>query len=279
MKGVCRVWKAGRPRAGFGVVLLLAGLLGAWSAGRAEQVSSLPQPTDYVSDFAHVLSPEAIARLDGICGELDHSKAGAQIAVVTVHTLDGDDAADYATRLYERYKIGSKATDRGILVLLAVDDHKRFIETGYGLEGILPDGKVGDIGRSTVPDLRASDFDGAVTLAVGEIAEVIAGDAHITLNLNDPAPVAARQPQPHSSPWGKLILLILVLVFFGGFSLLRMLLGFGLFFGGWGGGPWMGGTMGRGGFGGGGFGGGDGGGGFGGFGGGATGGGGAGGIW
>ena len=275
MKGVCRVWKAGCS-----IALLVAGLLGVSSAAaRAEQVSSLPQPTDYVSDFAHVLSPEAIARLDGICGELDHSKASAQIAVVTVHTLDGDDAADYATRLYERYKIGSKATDRGILVLLAVDDHKRFIETGYGLEGILPDGKVGDIGRSMVPDLRASDFDGAVTLAVGEIAEVIADDAHITLNLNDPAPVAARQPQPHSSPWGKLILLILVLVFFGGFSLLRMLLGFGLFFGGWGGGPWMGGTIGGGGFGGGGFGGGDGGGGFGGFGGGATGGGGAGGSW
>ncbi len=278
MKGVCRVWKAGRMMAGLGIVVLMTGLLGVSSIARAEPVNSLPQPTDYVSDFAHVLSPEAIARLDGICSEVDHSKARAQIAVVTVHSLDGDDAADYATRLYERYKIGSKATDRGILVLLAVDDHQRFIETGYGLEGILPDGKVGDIGRAMVPDLRASDFDGAVTVAVGEIAEVIADDAHITLDMNDPAPVAAR-PAPRGSPLGKLILLILVLVFFGGFSLLRMLFGWGLFFGGWGGGPWMGGPMGGGGFGGGGFGGGDGGGGFGGFGGGSTGGGGAGGSW
>ena len=263
------------------IVLLVTGLLGLASIVRAEQVNSLPQPTDYVSDFAHVLSPEAIARVDAICSEIDHSKASAQIAVVTVHSLDGDDAADYATHLYERYKIGSKATDRGILVLLAVNDHQRFIETGYGLEGILPDGKVGDIGRAMVPDLRASDFDGAVTLAVGEIAQVIAEDAHMTLDENDSVPVAAR-PAPRGSALGKLILLILVLVFFGGFSLLRMLFGFGLFFGGWGGGRWMGGPMGGpwmggGGFGGGGFGGG--GGGFGGFGGGSTGGGGAGGSW
>ena len=59
----------------------------------------MPQPTDYVSDFAHVLSPESIARLDSICGQLDHSTANAQIAVVTVQSLDGDDAADYANQL------------------------------------------------------------------------------------------------------------------------------------------------------------------------------------
>jgi uncharacterized membrane protein YgcG len=63
---------------------------------RTESVASLPQPTDYVSDFAHVLSPDAIARLDSICAQLDHSAANAQIAMVTVHDLNGDDAADYA---------------------------------------------------------------------------------------------------------------------------------------------------------------------------------------
>ena len=56
-----------------------------------------------------------------------------------------------------------------MLVLLAVDDHKYRIEVGYGLEGILPDAKVGDIGRAMVPDLRANDYDGAITLAVGEV--------------------------------------------------------------------------------------------------------------
>lgn len=243
----------------------------------AEQVKDLPQPAGYVSDYAHVLSPEATARLDALCAQLDHSAANAQIAVVIVHSLDGEEPADYATELYDRFKIGKKGSDRGVLILLAVGDHKRFIETGYGLEGILPDGKVGDIGRDMVPDLRASDFDGAVTLAVGEVAQVIADDAHMTLDENQALPPAARIVH-RSSAIDKLILLIILMVFFGGFSLLRMLFGWGLFYRGLGGGgPWIGGGgFGGGGFGGGGF---SGGGGFGGFGGGSTGGGGAGGSW
>ena len=248
-------------------------------AAFAERVEDLPKPTDYVSDYAHVLSPETIARLDRLCAQLDHSQANAQVAVVTVHTLNGTDSADFANTLEDKWKIGRKGSDRGVLVLLAVDDHKRRIEVGYGLEGILPDGKVGDIGREMVPDLRANDFDGAVTLAVGEVAQVIAADAKITLQ---DAPVGVPQPVVrHKASLGQDILLILILIFFGGFFILRILLQFGLF-GGWGGGPGLGGGpwRGGGGFGGGNGGGGDsGGGGFDGFGGGGFGGGGAGGDW
>ncbi|MGB7265218.1 MAG: TPM domain-containing protein [Terracidiphilus sp.] len=242
----------------------------------AEAVASLPQPTDYVSDFAHVLSPEAIERLDSICAQLDHSQANAQVAVVTVHDLNGDTADDYANNLEDHWKMGNKGQNRYAMVLLAVADHKYRIEVGYGLEGILPDGKVGDIGREMVPSLKAGDYDGAVTLAVGEIAQVIAADAKITLQ-DQPAPEPVSQPVQHSAAIGRLILLFIVLIFFGGSSLLRMLFGWGLFFGGWGGGGWRGGGTGGGGFGGGG----GGGGGFGGFGGagGGFGGGGAGGSW
>ncbi|MFP5207078.1 MAG: TPM domain-containing protein [Acidobacteriota bacterium] len=255
-------------------ILLPLAVLGCLpGSSPAQAVKDLPAPTDYVSDFAHVLSPEAVARLDSICAQLDHSAANTQVAAVTVRNLAGDDAADYANELEDKWKMGKKGSDRGVLVLLAVDDHKYRIEVGYGLEGILPDGKVGDIGRSMIPDLRANDFDGAMTLAVGQVAQVIADDAHVTLNANMPAPEPV-QAADRSSALGKLILLIIVLVFFGGFSLLRMLFGWGLFFGGWGGGgPFIGG----GGWGGGG--GGGGGGGFGGFGGGGFGGGGAGGSW
>jgi uncharacterized protein len=246
----------------------------------AQRVQDLPaKPADYVSDFAHVLSPETIARIDAICSQLDHSAANAQIAVVTVHTLAGEDAAEYADELETKWKMGRKGSDRGVLILLAVDDHQRRIEVGYGLEGILNDAKLGDIGRAMVPYLRANDFDSAVMLAVDRIAQEIAADAHVTLDENTPVSPAADQPvRHHSSALAKLILLIIVLLFFGGFSLLRMLFGFGLFFGGWGGGGWRGGGWGNGG----GFGGGggdSGGGGFGGFGGGSFGGGGAGGSW
>jgi uncharacterized protein len=252
------------------VFLLLAALAALLPPSLAAQrVDDLPKPTDYVSDYAHVLSPDAIARLDSICGQLDHSQANAQVAVVTIHTLNGEDAADYANQLEDKWKMGRKGSDRGVLVLLAVDDHKRRIDVGYGLEGILPDGKVGDIGREMVPQLRANDFDGAVTQAVGEMAQVIAADAKVTL---DEAPAMASQPVRHGPSPARIVLLVILLIFFGGFFILRFLLSFGLF-GGFGGGPWLGG----GGFGGGG--GGDSGGGFGGFGGGGFGGGGAGGDW
>ena len=255
--------------------LLLAVLLGgAATVALAERAEDLPKPTDYVSDYAHVLSPEAIGRLDNICAQLDHSQANAQIAVVTIHNLDGEDAAAYANELEAKWKMGPKGSDRGVLVLLAVDDHKYRIDVGYGLEGILPDGKLGDIGREMVPQLRANDFDGAVTLAVDEVAQVIAADAKVTLTDDEPAP--AQRPIRHSPAMGKLVLLIILLVFFGGFHLLRFLFGFGLL------GSFFGGGFGGGGFGGGGFGGGGGvggGSGFGGFGGGSFGGGGAGGSW
>lgn len=271
-----------RPQ-GVALRLLLAGLLICSLPGlRAEQVKDLPKPSDYVSDFAHVLSPQAVAQIDSICDQLDHTKANAQLAVVTVHNLDGDDPADWANQLEDAWKMGKKGSDRGALILLAVDVHKYRIDVAYGLEGILNDAKVGDIGRSMVPYLRARDYDSAMVLAVGQVAQVIASDAGVTLSnepVERPAPV-----RHHGSPF-PLILILLVFLFFGGFSILRFLLFYGLLGGGWRGGPWLGTGSGGGGFGGGiGFGGGggggdSGGGGFGGFGGGSFGGGGAGGDW
>ncbi len=248
---------------------------------QAQSVASLPQPTDYVNDFAHVLSPEAVARLDPICQQLDHSAANAQVAVVTVHDLAGDTADDYANDLETKWKMGRKGSDRGVLVLLAVADHKYRIEVGYGLEGILPDGKIGDIGREMVPDLKAGDYDGAMTLAVGEIAQVIAADANVTLqDQSAPDNEPQNAPAPQRPTWVSVLKFIVVAVFII-FYLLRVFGSWGLF-GAWGLGLMTGGIAGRGrgGYGGGGgFGGGGGGGGFGGFGGGGFGGGGAGGSW
>ena len=258
--------------AGF-LISLVPGLIPAL---RAEQVKDLSKPTDYVSDFAHVLSPQAVTQLDSLCSQLDHSKANSQVAIVTVHNLDGDDAADWANQLEDAWKIGKKGTDRGVLVLLAVDDHKYRIDVGYGLEGILNDAKIGDIGREMVPYLRARDYDSAVTLAVGQLAQIIAADAGVTLTDEPQQPVQPSIRQ-HSSVF-PFIVFILIFLFFGGFTLLRFLLFAGLFGGGFRGGPWMGsGFGGGGGFSGGGGGGGSGG--FGGFGGGGFGGGGAGGDW
>src|SRR5215469_3216736 len=117
-----------------GLPLLFAALFVlAFPRLQAEQVKDLPKPTDYVSDFAHVLSPQAVAELDSICNQLDHSAAQSQVAVVTVRNLDGNDSADYANELEDAWKIGKKGSDKGVLVLLAVDDRKYRIDVGYGL--------------------------------------------------------------------------------------------------------------------------------------------------
>ncbi len=249
--------------------LLVAAALGLSTlGGGAEQVKDLPQPTDYVSDYAHVLSAQTVAQLDGLCAQLDHSKANAQLAIVTVRNLNGDDAADFADALETKWKMGRKGSDRGALVLLAVDDHKYRIEVGYGLEGILPDGKVGDIGRAMVPYLRANDYDSAVLLAAGQVAQVIATDANVTLT-DEPAPPKSVERPVSGFKVFQLILIAIVVLFY----LLRVFGSFGLL-----GGIWALTSMGGGG-GGGLGGGGGGGGGFGGFGGGGFGGGGAGGDW
>lgn len=256
----------------------LAAVVCAAAVAPAQAVRDLPQPTDYVSDFAHVMSRPVQIQLDRLCGQVDH-EAHAQIAVVTINSLEGEPIQQYAVELEDAWKVGAKGSDRGVIILIAVKDRKRFIETGYGLEGILPDGRVGEIGRAMVPMLRNNDFDGALTLAVDEISQIIALDAGVQLKPLSRWGAAVQQQQPHASLGqiiGGTVFLILVVIFLlwaGGSGLLGFLLG--MFLGG--GGRWGGG----GGFGGGGIGGGggDSGSGFGGFGGGSTGGGGAGGDW
>ena len=100
-------------------LLLAASICISGVSALAERVEDLPKPTDYVSDFAHVLSPEAVARLDRICEQLDHSAANAQVAVVTIRTLDGVDPAEFANALEDKWKMGKKGSDRGVLVFLA----------------------------------------------------------------------------------------------------------------------------------------------------------------
>jgi uncharacterized protein len=250
-------------------MLLTGFLIAVASFLCAEPVSQL-KPTDYVNDFAHVIDQNTVTQLDDICHQIDE-KAHAQIAVVTINSLDGSDVESYAVDLFKKWGVGSKSSNRGVLILLAVKDHKYRVEVGYGLEPILPDGKVGGFGREAVPSLRANDYSGAVTLMTSRVADVIAQDAGIQLTgERPPEPVEATpRPQQVGLSLGKIIIGIIVLLLFL-FTPLR-----GLLF-------WMLLSGGRGGFGGGGFGGGSGfggGGGFGGFGGGSSGGGGASGGW
>src|SRR6201987_2221147 len=146
----------------------------------AEPLSSL-KPTDCVNDFAGVLSPGTTTQLKEMCRQV-LDKAQASVVVVTIKSTDGEDIFNYAVNLYQKWGIGQKGKDRGVLIILAVQDRKYYINVGYGLEGILPDGKVGGFGREAVPYLQRSDYDGATALIARRIAAVIAADRDFTLS-------------------------------------------------------------------------------------------------
>ncbi|MGO9589545.1 MAG: TPM domain-containing protein [Candidatus Acidiferrales bacterium] len=259
--------------------LLVVALGAAPGIARAESVDQVAAQAKlgYVTDLAGVLSQSAKDQLTALCTEVQQ-KTQAQIAVVVIKTLDGRERADYGTDLATRLGIGPKS-DRGVLILFAVDDHQYYTAVGYGLEPILPDGKVGGFGREAVPYLRQGNYDAAVLLLTRHIADTIAADRGVTLSG---APSAAPRSQNGGNSGGIPVLLIFLVIFLIFGAIRRAASPVGSRYrrgGGWWIGPMIGGMSG--GFGGGGFGGGGGGGGggFGGFGGGSFGGGGAGGSW
>jgi uncharacterized protein len=251
------------------------------------QSQTLPQqkPTGYVDDYANVLSQPARDQLTTLCTEVDQ-KAHAQIAVVTVPTTNGQPIENYTIDLATKWGIGPKQSNRGILILLAVNDHKYWTQVGYGLEPILPDGKVGGFGREAIPFLRQNNYDAALILMTRRIGDVIAQDAGVTLSGQPPdAPQLNQRPDQDRTLGGAgtfILIIVILIVVFGIMSRGGGSSGRGRGGSAWWIAPLIAGSMGRGGWGGGGFGGGSGGGGgggFGGFGGGSFGGGGAGGSW
>jgi uncharacterized protein len=268
----------------FRTAVLLCAALASAVGTRAEEIKSI-HPTGYVTDLAGVIGAEKKARLEAWCTELEQ-KTGAQMAVVTVRSLEGESVEDYAVDLFKQLGVGSKKDNRGVLLLLAPNDRKYRIEVGYGLEPILNDARAGDAGRAMVPYLRQSDYGDAVEIGAWQLAKYIADDAKVTLSGE---PSVRRNRHSNKGGGGGLFWLFvgLFLLFSflgrasggrglrgggsGGSGLLWFLLGMmanSSRRGSWGGG-WNGG----------GFGGGSGGGGFGGFGGGSSGGGGASGSW
>ena len=225
------------------------------SAARADQVKNL-KPQGYVNDFAGVLSAQAKDMLTALCKEVDQ-KAKAQIAVVTVSSLEGEPIEQFSIDLATAWGIGPKQKDHGVLILLAPNDRRNRIEVGYGLEPILPDGKVGGFEREAVPLLRQNDYSGAILLITQRVAAVIADDQRVTLDTLSGVPTPVPESDNSSVPFGNLVrvLIFSVFLFFPliGF-LMRLFFGFGGSArsrrggGMWMGGPWYGGgSMGGGG--------------------------------
>jgi uncharacterized protein len=247
------------------------------------RAQATPPPTGYVSDYAHVIDEGSKQRIEQLCRELE-SKTAAQLAFVTIPSLNGEPVEDYAVKLFEKWGIGKKEKSNGLLLLVAVQDRRSRIEVGYGLEGVITDGYSGEVLRQLRPYFRANDYGPGLYEAAQQLATRIAQSSGVSLSAG---PDRGRERDNSGAPLQshQLIFVVLVLAalfllpyFFGGGG------GGGSFgpssrryrrrgyYGGWGGFGGFGGLGGSGGSSGGGSGGF---GGFGGFGGGSSGGGGA----
>ena len=183
----------------FGNSLLTIAACGALllspSAARAQGLDALV-PRGYVNDFALALSPETRDQLSKVCVELD-DRAHAQIAIVTLHSLDGVDSNAAAAQLYKRWVIGYPPEDRGAMVLMLVNEHKSAVKVGAGLESVLPTAKLSEINRQAEKLLAEGDNNRATLYLTGEVARIIGADKHVAL---------ASQPDVQINPPSSLTL-------------------------------------------------------------------------
>ena len=204
----------------------------------AEKVADLPTPTTYVNDFAHVLSPGATRQLEDLSTEV-HNQAAAELFVITIKSLDdGQSIEDFTQALVAKWKIGKAGQDRSALMLLVLNPHGLRIETGYGLEGLFNDAKVGAILDQAKPYAAAGNYDQAMLTEEQALAAGIAADKGVTLT-----PIVHtyhRQAAPQQISGGQIILgigfvlLLIYLVATGRFGWAWLLLN--MFTGGGGGG-------------------------------------------
>ncbi|QMW01075.1 TPM domain-containing protein [Spirosoma foliorum] len=141
-------------------------------------LETVPNPkqsrsSHYVSNPDHILSGSAVSQIDAMLGKLEDSTT-AQVAVVCVNSIGESAPKDFATALFRKWGLGYQKKNNGLLVLLVKDQHRIEMETGYGLEGILPDAICKRIqAESIVPLAKIGDFDGAMLAGVQEITNRI----------------------------------------------------------------------------------------------------------
>ena len=245
-------------------LFLIGPLICLMALGSAAQVE--PAPGTYVEDRARVLDANTRNQIIGLLQELEQ-KTQARVIVLTVPTTGGRDIHEYAFERGDKWKFGPNGESASALIVVAVKDRKYWIEVGYNLEGVLPDGLVGQIGRDYfAPNFRAKRYAQGILQGTAAVAQTVAKDKNVTLTG---MPKLTRARGVRSICGTGLLPLFLILMFLAGGRRRRGMLFWGLLAG-----SMMGGrSSGGGGFGGGGFGG------FGGGGGGGFGGGGAGGSW
>jgi uncharacterized protein len=202
-------------RKAIGLAVLWA--VAAW-AGPDDVLKSL-EPRGRVTDLAGVFASEERAALETWLLAVD-ARTGAEIAVVALRTLDGGEVDDFAVRLFEKWGIGKKGKDNGVLILAAIDDRHARIEVGYGLEAVLPDAAAGRIlDEAAIPLFREGLHGEGLSRAAQAVAARIGGDALSALTNTVPAfttvvatAAAPADGAPGGFPTGAIVFLVFVAV-------------------------------------------------------------------
>src|SRR5262245_31201509 len=169
----------GRAASSFmrGGVCLPVAVLALICAGLAVLAATFPALTGRVVDQANIIPAETRSAVEQKLADLE-SKSGIQLVVATVNSLQGEEIEPYANELFRTWKLGEKAKNNGVLLLIAPNQHRVRIEVGYGLEGTLTDAlsKV-IIANAIAPRFKTGDFDGGVSRGVDDIITVLTTDA------------------------------------------------------------------------------------------------------
>src|SRR5688572_3246428 len=159
------------------VIALGALILLTVAAVGAEPLTSIPNPRTrdgtWVTDTSGILRADTIAALNATISEFERTN-GVEMAVVVIKSLDGESIEEIAAELFDLWNIGKKDKDDGLLLLWSTGDRRVRVEVGYGLEGVLPDGKVGAILDTYVmPKFRSGEFDAGLLAGVDAVLRVV----------------------------------------------------------------------------------------------------------
>ena len=162
-----------------------------------------------VHDFAGIFNAPARDQLEAVLENLEEQTQVA-IVIVALRSMEGGQINEFATSLYERWGIGASGKDEGALVLFALKERKIWIETGYGLEGLLPDSKCGRIlDDHVIPYFRADKYGEGLVSGGLALANIVARDRGVQLRG---APRARqRQQEKRGSPWLTFLLLAIMI--------------------------------------------------------------------
>jgi uncharacterized protein len=137
------------------------------------QTQTFPAAKGYVNDFANLLMTGTRTSLENELSQF-HQNYGAEVAVVTIETLNGDTIEDYAVRLFEAWGIGQKDKDNGVLFIISKTEKKTRIEVGYGLTPIITAGRAGRIlDEQVLPSFRQGDYDTGIKQGAVAIEQYI----------------------------------------------------------------------------------------------------------